>query len=102
MRREHTYQLHVDGQPTAHRVRMTPAEAERTNETLAEYGKQYHATDEPLMGTTFTVLNLDGTRQEFAGFAAYNAHLESGGMAAYRRRSVEYKSTIDKPVREAA
>lgn len=96
------YQLHIDGTPTPHRVRMTDAEAERTNETFARFGKQYHATDEPLGRTPFTVLNLDGTRQEFSGFAAYNAFLAAGGLDAYRRRCVEYRSTIDKPVRRVA
>jgi hypothetical protein len=102
MRKERTYQLHIDGQPQEHRARMTDAEAERTNETLARFGNRYHATGEPLGRTRFTVRNLDGTRQEFSGFAAYNAFLRNGGMDAYRRRSVEYKSTIDKPVRRVA
>lgn len=102
MSKHFNYQLHVDGVPQDHMVRMTPAEAEHTNETMARFGKCYHVTGEPPRSTPFGVVNVDGTRQHFEGFAAFNRHLRNGGMAEDRRRAVAYINSLVKPVRRAA
>jgi len=83
------YQLHRDGVPQEHYARMTPAEADRTNETQAPYGMTWE-NPQPLRSTAFDVQSVNGTRQTFASFAAFNAHLEAGGMAEGRKQSVQY------------
>ncbi len=89
MSKHFNYQLHINGQPQAHYARMTPAEADRANETQARYGMAWE-NPQPVQSTPFGVANVDGTRERYPSFAAFNQHLRNGGMAADRRRAVAY------------
>jgi len=105
MSKTQTYRLYIHGEPQPDYAPFTARGAKLANEVNNQPGnwQGYEWRREDRKHTRqFDVQSVNGTRQTFASFAAFNAHLEAGGLADGRRQSVEYINSQSKPVRLAA
>ena len=105
MSKTQTYRLYINGVPQPDYAQFTSASAKTTNEVNRQPGhwQGYEWRREDRKKTTpFDVIQVDGIRKSYPGFAAYHEHLATGGMDEYRMRSAEYLSQANQPVRRAA